>query len=128
MYGKRIVTVGLVVMGITSLAACRHPPANLSPTLAEEQTARTDRQIRVIGEYIVTLTAGAEQSAIQENYGRYGIKRINAMGNGIFLLSVSVEPGPEAMATQSREDKRIKSIQANFIYTGNVAGGNKQEQ
>jgi hypothetical protein len=104
-----------LVMAV-ALSACGHVPSSTS------QASESAGASRVPGEYVVTLEAGEKESAINERYGRLGIKRMLALGGGVFLLNITNDPGPREMETLSKQDKRIKTVQPNLIYRADRTG------
>ena len=108
-------------------SACAHTPNNSPSTiqdnLAAAPIALGAEQTRVTGEYLVTLAAGANDKVISNSYERFGIKSIKDLGASTFQLNLSEDPGPEKMEELRRQDPRIKSVQPNFIYRANPAGG-----
>jgi hypothetical protein len=99
-----------------ALSACGHLS---SPT---SQASESAGAARVPGEYVVTLAAGEKDVAITERYGRLGIKRMLALGGGVFLLNITNDPGPREMEALSKQDKRIKTVQPNLIYRADRTG------
>jgi hypothetical protein len=76
----------------------------------------------VPGEYIVTLVVPAEAKSIADLYGRFGIKGIKALGDNVFLVVLTEDPGPAAMEQLRRESTHIKTVEPNFTY-GAQGGG-----
>ncbi len=111
-----IISGAWMLVAAMALAACGHVPSST------QQAAESTDAPRVPGEYVVTLEAGEKESAITERYGRLGIKRMLPLGGGVFLLNISNDPGPREMENQIKPDKRIKSVQPNFIYRSNQTG------
>ena len=74
------------------------------------------QQTRVPGEYLVTLAAGAEVRAIADLYGRFGIKSIKDLGNNVFLVNLTEDPGPATMEKLRGENTHIKAVEPNFVY------------
>ena len=109
------------VVTITGLA-CATPAAEIAPA-APSVPAREDPPVnetdRVPGQYLVTLDAGANPSAITDVYGRFGIKRVQDLGRGVYLVTLSDDPGPKSMDETRKGDARIKAIQPNYVYRGN---------
>jgi hypothetical protein len=62
--------------------------------------------------------------AIADLYGRFGIKGIKDLGNNVFLVTLTEDPGPEMMEKLRGGNTHIKSVQPNYIYrtqgTGSV--------
>jgi hypothetical protein len=70
----------------------------------------------VPGEYIVTLSPGVEAGAVEQVYGRFGLKRIQDLGGGVVLVALKEDPGLERMKELQARDARIKAVQPNFVY------------
>ena len=112
-YGMRyIIVLAVALAGSVVAFACGHTPNNL-------HTAPTDsssRQHRVPGEYLVTLAEGSDIKAINDLYGRFGIKSTKDLGNGIFLVTLTDDPGPAKMEELGKLNTSIKAVQPNFVY------------
>lgn len=115
----------LVLSVAASTAACGHPSAEpLKPMPAPPSSNFADAgpasswsgQTRVPGEYLVTLVAGTDVNVIAEAYGSLGIKSLKKLGNDLFQINLSNDPGLEKMEALRSQDKRIKAVQPNLIY------------
>lgn len=93
---------------------CSHAVAGASPA---KRNALAVSQ-RVPGEYLVTLAPGADAKAIQDVYGSLGVKRVQHVGRGVFLVTVGEDPGPQRMEELRAKDARIQAVQPNFKYRG----------
>lgn len=116
----------LALSGALAGSACGHAPDRHEATTPEpvaEATPSWSPQARVPGEYLVTLAGGADAKALTDTYGRFGINRIMNLGNSVFQLNLSEDPGPEKMEALRREDGRIKAVQPNFSYRVNRPAG-----
>lgn len=71
---------------------------------------------RVPGEYIVTLAPHAGTAAISHLYGRFAIRSIQALGNNVYLVELSQDPGPAVMERLGREKADIEAVQPNYGY------------
>ena len=71
---------------------------------------------RVPGEYIVTLTPQAQATAITDLYGRFAIQSIKPLGNDVYLMQLSDDPGPRAIESLGRSNVNIKAVQPNYGY------------
>ena len=107
-----LVAVAVAVMVMTAGPGCCHSPRSSSVTAQEFPAS----QMRVPGEYIVTLAAGVDVKVITNVYGRFGIKRIQDLGRNIFLVTLSEDPNPAQMEELRRQDARIEAVQPNFVY------------
>ena len=56
------------------------------------------------------------KKVLAEVYGRYGIKEIGPLGNSVFLLTLTSDPGPQVVADLIHGDVRFKAVQPNLIY------------
>jgi hypothetical protein len=74
------------------------------------------QQTRAPGEYLVTLAAPAEVKAIADVYGRFGIKGIERLGDNVFLVTLTEDPGPATMERLRAEDARIRAVEPNLLY------------
>ncbi len=120
--GVGAVSLGLIV--VVMLSACAHTsPAPSAGAAADLCPPRTELQARVPYEYLVKLASGEDEGVISERYGRFGIKDVNALGDEIFLLILSNDPGPQEMEALSRGDARIVAVQPNLIYWTNRSSG-----
>lgn len=90
-------------------------PGQAASDLSSDQT-------RVPGEYLVTLVTGADSAVIAGIYGHFGIKGIQDLGRGIFLVTLTEDPGPEKMEELRGQNARIKAVQPNFVYRANEPG------
>lgn len=120
---KRTNTVSLSMAGmmLVAVSACSQRPVAAAPSLAEVPSVheRADRQARVPNEYLVTLAAGMDESAIREIFGRLGIQEVNVLGGETYLLILKIDPGPGAMEDMVRGDTRFVAVQPNLIYWAN---------
>ena len=118
-YGKgRRIALVVAMAGLAAGSACRQTPREPAPTT----TDLPSRQTRVPGEYIVTLAAGADVKAVADLYGRFGIKRTQDLGNNLFLVTFTDDPGPAKLEELRGHSAKIKAIQPNFIYRASGHG------
>jgi hypothetical protein len=82
---------------------CRHPVVNAA-------------QDAVAGEYLVTLAPGADAKAIGDVYGRFGVKSVKPMGNGIYLVALTQDPGRATLEKLAAASRDIKAVQPNYRY------------
>jgi hypothetical protein len=82
----------------------------------------SSRQTRVPGEYLVTLVPGADTKAIAGLYGPFGIKSIKNLGNNLFLVTLTEDPGPAKMEELRGQNSQVKAVQPNFVYRTNGQG------
>ena len=75
-----------------------------------------------MGEYLVTLAPGADPKAINEQYGRFQVKRTQSVGRDIYLVTLGEDPGPNQMQELAARSVQIKTVQPNFTYSANVPG------
>jgi len=74
------------------------------------------QQMRVPGEYLVTLSAPAEVNAIADVYGRFGIRSIKRLGDNVFLVTLTEDPGPATMEKLRAENAQIRAVEPNLLY------------
>ena len=66
----------------------------------------------------MTLAASAEVKAIADVYGRFritGIERLG-IGNNVFLVTLTEDPGPATMEKLRAENAHIKAVEPNLRY------------
>ncbi len=120
----RALLVAAIVAASALSCACRRPAGGASPEAqpsppaprAAAPRALPDAQARVPGEYLVTVAGGAGEQAVRDAFARYGIAAVQGLGNGMFLLTLSPDPGLEALQALQRESPRIQAVQPNFVY------------
>lgn len=104
---------GLVLaLGLAAGSACSqtgNQPHTTSPNFSS-------RQIRVSGEYLITLAAGADTNAIPDLYGQFGIKGIKALGDDVYLVTITNDPGPATIERLGWQNTTIKKIQPSYVY------------
>jgi hypothetical protein len=98
------------------LISCGSACAGSPPTPEAVQKGPPSNQTTVPGEYLVTLSPGAEIGAVTQVYGRFGLKRIQDLGNGVILVALGEDPGLERMKELQAPDGRIKAVQPNYVY------------
>lgn len=105
------------------MVACSSQSTAVSaPVSANEKTLMAvgggwQGQGRVMGEYLITLEAGAPPDLIHSLYGRYGIKSLRKLDNNVYQLNLEQDPGPEMIDSVSKNVKAIKATQPNFTYS-----------
>jgi hypothetical protein len=114
----RFVTFAMAVAGAAAGFACGNSPGNLQTAPA----GAWSQQTRVPGEYLVTLAARAEIKAIANLYGRFGIKGIKDLGNNVFLVTLTEDPGPATMEKLHGGNAHIKAVEPNFVYRTQGSG------
>jgi len=118
---RRVIAIAMIVAGAAAGPACSGSPAG-------PQTAPADasaQQVRVPGEYLVTLVAPAEVKAISDLYGRFGIKRIELLGSNIYLITLTDDPGPATMESLRTGNARVKAVEPNYVYRIQGGGGTR---
>ena len=100
-----------ILAGAAALCACGNPTVSAQTPPVEGKS-----QQRVPGQYLVTLAAGADVKAIAEVYGRFGIKATRDLGNSLFLVTLTEDPGPAEIEKLGRGNARIKAVQPNYVY------------
>ena len=104
--------------GMAAGSACGHTPGNPGPTAMDLSSS----QARVPGEYLVTLVPGADVKVIAGLYGRFSIKSIKDLGNNLFLVTLTEDPGPARMEELRGQSAHVKAIQPNYTYRTNGPG------
>jgi len=118
-YGMRSLIALAVALGVSVVVfACGHTPNNLH-SAPPDYSDSSSQQHRVPGEYLVTLTKGSDIKAIIDLYGRFGIKSTKDLGNDIYLMTLTDDPGPAKMEELGKLNTSIKAVQPNFIYRMN---------
>ena len=104
-----------LVFALTTMVAgtsCGHGEDNKSATLEDFSTP----QDKVRGEYLVTLSAGADVEVITSVYGQFGIQKMKNVGNNVVLVTLSEDPGQTRMDEIGAQESRIEAIQPNLVY------------
>jgi hypothetical protein len=109
---RRFIAIALALAGAAGGYACSGFAGSPQPAAA----GASPQQTRVPGEYLVTLAAPADVKAIADLYGRFRITRLQQLAPGVFLVSVSDDPGPAAMEKLGKEDPRIRAVEPNYLY------------
>lgn len=115
--GRRVVTAGLAIAA--AISACTHAPVAPSHAAVHAAPERPAQQARVPDEYLVSLAPDVDERVISEFYGRFGIKELDALGDGTYLLVLTNDPGPQAMEALVSDDTRFRAVQPNIIYWAN---------
>jgi len=100
-----------ILAGAAALCACGNPTVSAQTPPVEGKS-----QQRVPGQYLVTLAAGADAKAINDLYGRFGIKSARSIGNNVYLVALTEDPGPEEMEKLRGGNAQIKAVQPNYVY------------
>jgi len=82
---------------------CSHPLVNAAEDV-------------VAGEYLVTLAPGADAKAIGEVYGRFGVKSVAPLGNGVYRVALAQDPGRATLEKLAAASRDIKAVQPNYRY------------
>lgn len=115
---RRFVLFATAVVVAAAGPACGNSPSNSQTAPA----GHWSQQTRVPGEYLVTLAADANKKAIADLYGRFGIKSVKDLGNNLFLVTLTEDPGPEVMEKLRGKNTFIKAVQPNYIYRSQGSG------
>jgi len=110
---QRLIALAVTLTGATAACACGPTPGNL-----EAAPAVRAQQTRVPGEYLVSLAARGSVKAIVELFGQFGIKGIQDLGQDIFLVTLTEDPGPDRMEQLGGENAHVLAVQPNFVYGG----------
>jgi BRCT domain type II-containing protein len=108
----------VVVAGLAAGYACSQTPSDSAPGPKD----LSSRQTQVPGEYLVTLAPGADVAAIGELYGRFGIKGTRDIGQNVFVVTLTEDPGPAKLEELRSQNAKIKAVQPNFIYRSSGRG------
>ena len=87
--------------------------SNSSSGPAPEPAMNLSQQTRITGEYLVTLAPGTDPKGIDEQYGRFQIKRIQSLGRDVYLVTLGEDPGPEQMKELGARSAHVKAVQPN---------------
>ena len=109
---QRLLALGLALAGTAAGSACGETPRDPHGAAA----GTWSRQNRVSGEYLVTVAALADEKAITDLYGRFGIKSIRNLGKGVFLVTLTEDPGPSTMEKLRAGNRQIEAVQPNYAY------------
>jgi len=100
---------GIAIAGCTDSAnEINVEPRTLSPQPAQEN--------RLPGQYLVTLKEGGSAETLTEVFKQYGIKSIQDLSRGRYLITLEQDPGPEALVKQALTASDIAAVQPNYIY------------
>jgi hypothetical protein len=99
----------MLVSGCTDAANQK----NVEPRTLATQPATENR---LPGQYIVTLKESGSSETLTEVFKQYGIKSIQDLSRGRYLITLEQDPGPEEMANQAATASDIEQVQPNFIY------------
>lgn len=108
----QLAAVAILVVGAGAGCARDDAPG----TLKAAPTGAWSQQTRVPGEYLVTIAPSAESKAVSDVFGRFGIKAMKNIAPNRFLVTLSEDPGPEALEKLRTGDTRIEAIQPNYVY------------
>jgi len=109
---RRLIALAVALAGAAAGCANGDTPGKSEATAADGWSQQT----RVPGEYLVTLAARADVKAISGLYGRFEVRGIRDLGQGVFLVTLDDDPGPASMEKLRAGNVHIKSVQPNFVY------------
>jgi len=115
---RRFIAMAMAAAGAVAGSACGNPPGN--PQVAPP--GGWSQQTRVPGEYLVTLAAPADVKTIAGLYGQFGIKSIKELGQNVFLVTLTEDPGPARMEKLRGDSAHIKAVQPNYVYRTQGSG------
>ncbi len=118
---RRFIILVMILVSSSAGCVCGHSAGN--PELKASDFS--SRQTRAPGEYLVTLVHGTDKEIITGLYGRFGIRGIKDLGNSIFLVTLTDDPGPEKMEELRGQNSQVKAVQPNFMYRTNGTGSVK---
>lgn len=130
---------------LTTLGACAAPPVAdqndhqsatpPQPLMPQPSSRMPSSQSRVTGEYIVTLpgettdhgksTNDDAATLIRQVFAAQKIRSIQALGQGLYLLKIGIDPGPRAMASLAGQSPQEMRVQPNRIYHNPTPPGPK---
>jgi hypothetical protein len=105
----------LIVIGVTPACGSTTPSDTL-PVQKSMQATRNNKDNRIPGEYLITLSAGESEQIISKNLSNFGITRIQSLGNNVFLVIIKDDLGAEGISAIIEKDARFKSVQPNLAY------------
>jgi len=100
---------GIAVAGCTDSANQK----NVEPRTITTQPATENR---VPGQYIVTLKESGRSETLTEVFKQYGIKSIQDLSRGRYLITLEQDPGPEEINKQAATASDIEQVQPNYLY------------
>jgi len=116
---RRLGTLILVAAAAAAGYACGSSPPN--PQAASPGVSSP--QARVPGEYLVTVAASSGVKAINDLYGRFGIKGLKEIAPDVFLVTLAEDPGPATMEKLRAGTVSIRSVEPNLLYHTQGGGG-----
>jgi len=111
-YLRPAYTLVFVLATMVTGTSCEHGEDHKNATLQDFSTP----QDKVRGEYLVTLSAGTDVRVITNLYGQFGIQEMKHVGNSVFLVTLSDDPGQTRMDELRAQESRIEAIQPNLAY------------
>lgn len=111
-----IYSLGIRAALALALTACAHEPAERAESERPGVAMELEDKARVPGEYLVSLVPDTSETAIADRYGQFGIAEVTALGEEVYLLVLTRDPGPRTMAEMVQDDFRFRGVQANIIY------------
>ncbi len=109
--------IAVLMLGVLAVSACG---MTTQPEPAPERRTmpRAEQPDRVLGEYIVTLKAGAKGGDlnVRNLYSEFGMVRVTPIGDRRYLLKLERDPGFPAIKQKAEHAPVIESVQPNFIY------------
>ena len=68
------------------------------------------------GQYIVTLKEGANSETLTSVFQQYGIKSIQDLSKGRYLIKLEQDPGQDTITKQAAASSKIEAVQPNYTY------------
>ena len=115
---RRLIAFAMAAAGAAAGIACGSSPGNPKVAPAGDWS----QQARVPREYLVTLAPRADVKTISDVYGQFGIKGIKDLGNNVFMVTLTEDPGPASMEKLRGENAQIRAVQPNFVYRTQGSG------
>ena len=91
-------------------------PANHKSQSTESMQMQPVNGNRMPGQYLVTLKEEGDTEILYEAFAAYGVKSINDLSMGRYLITLDKDPGPEEITKEAATNTDIKHVQPNYIY------------
>jgi hypothetical protein len=107
--------LGYIFLGSMAVAGCTDSAnqKNVEPRILSPQPAQENR---LPGQYLVTLKEGGDAETLNEVFKHYGIKSIQDLSRGRYLITLEQDPGPEEITKLAATSSDIEDVQPNYIY------------
>ncbi len=125
------ILLGCILLNSIAVVGCTEPvdhdavPENVSRRILTPQPATENR---LPDQYIVTLQEGASADVINQVFQQYGIKSIQDLSRGRYLVTLIQDPGPVELAKHTASYTAIVNIQPNYIYRSTPSAQDQPQQ